>query len=325
MNAPSITVRQLYEKYEAATRAGKSWKTIEYRLRPVIAALGDREVMSLRVLDWSDYRAEREQKEIPTGKPGRRYKPHTLNLELQYFKTLLNFGVGQGRISHNPIATAKSVRTKSKRSTAPGEEDVTSLLAGADDRMRMIVLCATDAGMRRSEIVRLRREWIDRDRLRIRLPGWACKSGEPRTVPVTERMLDAIDALPRHLHSPYVLVNPDTGEPYSVDTISKIFRALADESGVQGAPGEKVVLHSLRHGYATNATRRGVRIEVVSGILGHASVDQTLDYVETDDIDVDAARETFEQGIANDKRRGPKRIETSPASDGNEKSKSGEK
>lgn len=308
-SAPSITVAQLYEKYVAAQKNHKSWKTIEVRIRPVVAFLGSRDVMSLRVLDWSDYRAQREAQEIPTGKPGRKYGAHTINLELGWFRALLNFGVLQGRIPHNPLAAAKPVRTRSKRSTAPSETDISAVLQGADPLVRVLVLCASDGGMRRGEIGRLRWDWIDRESGVIRLPGWACKSGKARTIAATQRMLDAIDALPRHLRSPYVLTNPETGEHFGTTTLSRWFRLAADAAGLEASPSDKrVVLHDVRRGFASNATRRGVRLEVVSELLGHASLDQTRDYVETVDADVTVARETFEAGILRDlQRRGPQR------------------
>lgn len=326
-SAPSLTVAQLYERYVTAMKNHKSWKTIEVRMRAAVKFLGDRDVMSLKVIDWSDYRADREGQEIPTGKPGRKYGAHTINMELTWVKAMLNWAVLQGRIPHNPIAAAKPVRTRSKRSTAPSEADVSSLLEGADARLRVLVLCAADGGMRRNEIGRLRWDWIDRDQMVVRLPGWACKSGRARSVAMTQRMLDAIEAIPRHLRSPYVLTNPITGGPYGTSTLSNLFRVAADAAGLEASPRDgRVVLHDVRRGFASNATRRGVRLEVVSELLGHASLDQTRDYVEIVDTDVTVARETFELGIEKDQRRGPKRAPERLAHSGSDgKSKMGEK
>lgn len=310
----TITVAELYEKYVEAHKNHKSWKTIEVRIRAAVKFFGAREVMSLRVIDWSDYRAAREKEEIPTGKPGRYYGPHTINLELIWFRAVFNWAVLQGRITHNPLTGAKPVKHKSKRSTAPAEHDIEALLSKADTRLRMIILCAADGGMRRTEIVKMRWDWIDRDESVIRLPGWACKSGRARAVAMTARMLEAIDAIPRHLRSPFVLTNPETGEPYGTTTVDCWFRDAADEAGLQASPADRrVVLHDLRRGMGSNAVRRGMRLDVVSKLLGHASLDQTRDYVEIVDTDIKAARETMEAGIERDKRRGPKRAPETPA------------
>ncbi len=55
--------------------------------------------------------------------------------------------------------------------------------------------------------------------------------------------------------------------------------ALAQLEGVAAA-GERlpgISPHDLRHTYATLALRRGVPVEVVSKVLGHARVSITLD------------------------------------------------
>lgn len=323
-STPTVTVKELYDKYEfAMARALKSWQTMEHRLRAFVKKFGAREAMSLRVLDWSDFRAEREREEIPTGKPGRTRRASTLNLELGVIKAMFSWGVAEGRIPHNPIAAAKRVKTRRHRETAPHEADIESLLASAETRQRAVILCATDAGMRCSEICALSWEWIDREAMVIRLPSWACKNGRGGTVPATARLIDAIDAIPRSLRSPYVFTSPRSGAQFNRRTISRWFRDVADLSGVQATPADgRVVLHDLRHGYASNATRRGVRIEIVSEVLRHASLDQTRDYVQTSDADLHEARRLFEVGIERDQRRGPRRAPAAePDSDSKEKGK----
>ncbi len=319
--APTITVAGLYARYVEAMKSHRSWKTIEMRIRTPVKVFGERDVMSLRVSDWAEYRAAREKTEIPTGKPGRFYGPHTINIELWWFRALFNWAAMQGLITHNPLAGAKAVKHKSKRSTAISEHDIEEALRNAGPELRVLILCAVDGGMRRTEILRMRWDWIDREKLLIRLPGWACKSGNPRAVAITSRALAAIDALPRHLRSPFVLVNPDTGEPFGTTTASRWFRDAADAAGLEAAPQDRrVVLHDLRRTHGTLAVRRGVRIDVVSKQLGHASLDQTRDYVEVDEEDVMKARADFEGTTERDKGRGPHRAADSD-SDGREKTK----
>jgi integrase len=297
--APAITVAQIYDRYRATNRARPGWWSTEDKLAGVVAALGAREVLSLRVLDWTDYRADREQQEIQS-RPGRTRKASTINIELGAFKALLNWGVKQGRLSHNPLAAAARVKTRRHRETAPREPDIAELLLEADPRQRVVILCAVDAGMRRSEIRSLSWDWIDRDARVIRLADWACKNKRGGPVPATSRLLAAIDAVPRHLRSPYVLTSARGGR-FNPRTLTRWWQAAAEAAGLVAAPGDgRVTLHDGRHSYASNATRRGVRIEIVSQVLRHASLDQTRDYVQTCDADLTAARETFEAGIVRD-------------------------
>lgn len=311
---PSLTVQQLFSTYEASRRrrGGRSWVVTEIRLRPFVEAHADRDVMSLKVVDWSDHRARREETEIPTGRPGRRYCAHTLNQELQVLKTMLNTGVAQGRIPFNPLALAKAVKTVSKRRTAPKEHEVGELLEERDPRKRYIVLAAADAGLRRNEMRLLQHDWIDRDEMAIHLDESCTKGHKPRATQLTQRLLDAIDALPRHLRSRLVLHN-EHGEAYNQNTLSLWFRRLADATTVQAAPRDRRVrLHDMRHGFATNSARRGVPIDVIQLLLGHSSLATTQLYVERSSADIPAAREAFERGIERDQRRGPQKA---PAND----------
>jgi integrase/recombinase XerD len=323
----TLSLAELYSRYEdakrvrvsddarlapgpsgvAARRKVAAWRAISDRLGAFVAMYAQRDVQGLKVLDWSDYRTVRAKTEIPSGKRGRFYCDNTINQELRTLKAMLGWAVAEGRITYNPLAAAKAVKTRTTRSTAPSETDVGELLGKADPLRTYLVLAGSDAGMRRNEMLHLRHDWIDRDRMQATLEGWCCKGNKPRTVPITSRLLAAIDALPRRLRSPYVLTNPETGDPYNRDTLSKWFRVLADSTTVQAAAEDgRVRLHDDRHGFARNSAKRGVRVEVIQEMLGHSNIATTMIYVgKVDHGDVSDARETFEAGILRDQERRP--------------------
>lgn len=314
-STPTVTVGQLAAHYEAAKKRSKGWRVMKVQLRAVVETvyspgtppLGQREAMSLKVLDWSDYRAHRAEHEY---KPGRKYTDHSLNLELGRLKALLNWSVVEGRIPHNPIAAARRHGKKSKRETAPTEADVGAQLAESDPRRRFIVLASADAGMRRNEIRLCEYEWADRAKKRIHLSAAACKGGKARTVPATTRLLDAMEAVPRHFRAPWVLTNPETGQPYHNNSLSRWFRELADAAGVQAAPGDRRPhLHDNRHGAATNAAARGVPLPAIQKMLGHEHLSTTEIYINARNEDYESALRQIEDGILREQRRyGPQRI-----------------
>ena len=53
------------------------------------------------------------------------------------------------------------------------------------------------------------------------------------------------------------------------------FRATLKRAGIS-APGEKLTLHSLRHGYASLLISSGLKVVFVSRKLGHANPNITL-------------------------------------------------
>jgi integrase len=289
----SVPLGELYAHHEAARKARPAWYSVKAMLLPFVDRYRERDAGSLVVQDWMAYREARTD-----------LAPSSRNLTLAYVKSMLRAAVASGLLDVEPkLCAAPTEKQKDHRETAPNEDEVQRLLSVCTKpRERVIVLCACDSGMRRNEIRQLQWSWINRERREIRLPNWACKGERGRVVPATPRELAAIDNMPRDIRSPYVLRNAK-GNPYAVQMFTNWARALATAAGLQAVPGEeRVHLHDLRHGYATNAVERGARIEVVSEILGHASLEQTRAYVQSRPRDLEAAREAFESGIAPTKR-----------------------
>lgn len=296
--AKSLTLSQLYALYEPYRSKIGGWRGVKIRFRyllePVYAEglppLGQREVMSLKVLDWSDWRAWRARTEYA---PGKLPADHTINLHLESLKAMLNWAVSEGRIPHNPLANAKRIGKRSRREVAPTEEEIAMLLAEANDAEHYIVLASNDAGMRRNELRLCRHEWVDHERGAIKLAASVCKGNKARTVPATKRLLDAISSLPRHFRSPYILHNPDTGEPWSYDTVGKWFERLKHKVGLP-----HIVLHDGRHHFASAGAERGIPVPVIQKQMGHSNIATTMTYIQTRDSATHGpALAAFEAGI----------------------------
>jgi integrase len=327
---PSLTLRQLYVPYEAARKRSPGWRVVKSRFvalldfvyAPGTPPLGDQQVMGLKIPNWTDYRSGRMAHEW---KPGRFYTDHSINCELQSLKAILSWAVIEGRIPYNPLANAKREGPKSRRRTAPSERDIGLFLDRAGPRERYMILAAVDAGMRRNEIRLCQHDWVDHEAKRIHLDNAICKNRKGGTIPATQRLLDAIEAIPRDIRGPWILTNPETGQPYTGTTMWTWFRAVVDGSGVRAAPGDRrVVLHDGRHAAATNAVKRGVPVTTVQLQMRHADISTTMIYVDTSDADFGPALEKFEAGIVSERERiGPKRA----PSDGHviDKSKLGKK
>ncbi len=316
-SAPSLTVAALYARYEAANRLRKSWCSITPKLRPFVDMYPDRPTDSLIIGDWTAYVQQRKATPLPEahgGKDGLRcYGDGTVNNELGCVKAMINWAVAQGLLRFNPIAGARRIKTRRGRQTAPREWEIGKLLEACRlPGQTVMVLAAADVGMRRGEILQLRHDWIDHDTKTVKLPDYACKNGRGGTVPATQRFLDAVSAMPRHIRGQHVIVKPD-GTGYSRQTLCEWWHELRARAGVEAAPGDDAAhLHDLRAACATNALARGVKLRTVSRrILRHSTLATTEIYLRGDDDDLAEATEAFERGIVRDqeKRRGPKRAD----------------
>lgn len=306
---PSLTVAELYEPYARAKAKVKSWRVIAGKLRPVLEWFGAHQCMAVRIADTEDYREHRRTFEWPGGK-GRTLSDLTINFELQWLKCMFTWGVRGGRLAHNPLQAMRDAKAKKCRKTSPTEEEITALLAHANLQMTAFILLAADSGMRRDEIRLSRWDWFHEEERVVVLPAAATKSQKERRVPVTRRTWAALHALPRHLRSPHPFVNTnrDDERPFGAEYFDDKFRDIVTAAGVRAAPGDRNVhIHDLRHAYARRAARAGVRIEVISMILGHATIQQTLVYIQTGDDDVSDALDTFEERLS---RRPPRRSDS---------------
>ena len=159
-------------------------------------------------------------------------------------------------------------------------------ILGSCDRLRDRLLFAVlhDTGMRIGEVLGLRHEdWAAAERTvavvpRINDNGARAKSAQPRTIPTSAGLVrlyaDYLHGEYGDLDSDYVFVNlwgEPRGHPMTYAAVYDLVKRLRRRTGVEFDP------HWCRHTYATGLLRAGTPVEVVSKLLGHASVTTTAE------------------------------------------------
>ncbi len=219
-----------------------------------------------------------------------RTAPGNANHCLQILRHVFNHAVTCGHVASNPARTIRSnPRKKITRFLSREELDrlhrVLDRHANAKrtrpsqrqqiDIIRLLLL----TGCRKNEIVRLRRDEVAGNRLRLR----DSKTG-PRTVFLNA---GARSILERRLKESrdYLFASPnDDGRPIC-DELSLWYR-VRRESGL-----DDVRLHDLRHSFASHAVMQGTPLPVVARLLGHSQTTMTLRYAHTGDRETEAAAE----------------------------------
>jgi len=189
-------------------------------------------------------------------------------------------------ISKGQPAARRAIRMRAVRKhprvLRPGE--VQAILDGCGRlRDRLLFAVLYDTGMRVGEVLGLRHEdWAAAEREVAVVPrrndnGARSKSGAPRTVPVSAGLVrlyaDYLHGEYGDCNSDYVFVNlwgDPRGHPLSYAAVYDLVRRLRRRTGLDFDP------HWFRHAYATRLLRAGTPVEVVSKLLGHASVTTTL-------------------------------------------------
>jgi integrase len=155
----------------------------------------------------------------------------------------------------------------------------------ACDRLRDRLLFAvlSETGMRIGEALGLRHEdWAAAERQVMVVPrvndnGARSKSGQPRIIPVSAGLVrlyaDYLHGEYGDCDSDYVFVNlwgQPHGHPLGYPAVYDLVRRLRRRVGLDFDP------HWYRHTYATRLLRAGTPVEVVSKLLGHASITTTM-------------------------------------------------
>lgn len=92
-----------------------------------------------------------------------------------------------------------------------------------------------------------------------------------------------------------VFLNYRTGLPAKNSSYDPHLYKLCDEAGIR-----RFCMHALRHTYATRAIERGVPPKVLQQLLGHASIQTTMDrYVHVTTASLVDAVQRFEQHPTN--------------------------
>ncbi len=166
-------------------------------------------------------------------------------------------------------------------------------------RDRFLLAVLHDSGVRIGEALGLRHEDLDAAECAITIVprvndnGARSKSRGPRTIPVSAALIrlygDYLHAEYGDLDSDYVFVNlfaEPRGRALSYPAVYDLVGRLRRHTGIGFDP------HWFRHSAATRMLRDGVPIEVVSTLLGHASVTTTLSVY--GHLTVDDARRALE-------------------------------
>ena len=139
---------------------------------------------------------------------------------------------------------------------------------------RAVLMTAYAAGLRASELGRLRVSDIDSKRMCLRVDQG--KGNKDRYVPLSPRLLEQLrEYWRRKRPEPWLFPNELLGRPLSRDGAWHIYKRAKEKAGIRKAGG----IHTLRHCYATGLLEAGVELPVIQRRLGHNSIRSTMRYL----------------------------------------------
>ena len=242
----------------------------------LVPFLGDRPLSQITTFDVERYKKHRSSQPIRSRKklrPGETYppvKPSTVNRELATLSHVLNKGVEWGWIDRPPAMVRKLKEGSGRIVYLTAEQADTLLEAAKADQNRQIypfILIGLRTGMRRSEVLSIRREHVDLAGHSIYVPH--AKAGartQPISADLARFLAEYIETLP--VGSPWLFPSVGSKSGHTVDVRKAFVRCVI----AAGLDPEQVVRHTLRHTAITHLVQAGVDLPTVKRISGHKTL-----------------------------------------------------
>jgi len=163
--------------------------------------------------------------------------------------------------------------------TVLSQEEVAQLLDSANnllDYAMLMTLYAT--GMRRAELIRLKIEDIDSQRMIIHIRQG--KGNRDRDVPLTPKLLKTLREYwrwmkPKTYLFPGMVHNWRADKPITPKCVWSAVQDAAKRAGIK----KRVSPHTLRHSWATHLLENGADLRAIQMLLGHVDLETTAVYL----------------------------------------------
>ncbi len=153
------------------------------------------------------------------------------------------------------------------------EKILTGLLQVKNLKHKALLFTAYSAGLRVSEVVKLKITDIDSDRMQLRIE--AAKGKKDRMATLARATLDILRIyFTEYKPKIYLFEGQELDKPYSIRSAQKIFLEAYKSMNLPAS----ISFHSLRHSYATHLLENGTDIKYIQELLGHNDIKTTLRY-----------------------------------------------
>ena len=198
--------------------------------------------------------------------------PATLRRELAVLSSAINHASKEWGIfvSTNPVTAISVPRTANARSRRLEADEQNRLLSASNGELRRIIIIALETGMRRGEILQIRRSHIDFILQTLLIPR--TKTDTPRTIPLSSM---AVVSLKEQI-SISGNITPIRETPlFSLlpDSLSQAFRRLCRRLDIQN-----LHFHDLRHEATSRLFEKGLNPVEVATITGHKDTRMLMRY-----------------------------------------------
>jgi integrase len=260
------TFEELVAKYEATEfKELKSWRSVESYLKQLKEFFGNRTLTSITPALIDEFKQKRK---------GEKDKPATIVRKLNILKRILNLAKKRWMWLREvpPIEMERQADTKRLRNLS--YEEYHKLLKHCEAWLKGIVTVAAWTGLRKGNILGLRRDQVNIFARTISLDGSETKNEEPLIIPIATPAYEALKEAMKvtHLNSPLVFCHAD-GKPYTAMQVQRAFK-----EALKAAEITNFRFHDLRHCFASWNRQAGVDLDTLADLMGHKDTRMTRRY-----------------------------------------------
>ena len=203
----------------------------------------------------------------------------SINRKLATLRTFYKYLLRTGKITENPMASIRMVKTTKKIPHFVRESEMDKLVENriiatnfSEARDELILFLLYGTGIRLAELISLQNSQVNLAAKTIRVIG---KRNKERVIPIPGLLIDLIATYRSFstIEHPHLLLT-DKGEPLYPMFVQRLVKKNLGEFSQL----EKLSPHVLRHSYATHLLNRGADLNAIKELLGHANLAATQVY-----------------------------------------------
>jgi site-specific recombinase XerD len=140
---------------------------------------------------------------------------------------------------------------------------------------RLVLMTVYSAGLRASEVIKLKPEHIDSKRMLIRIEDG--KGGKDRYSLLSEKLLPELRYYYKK-YQPKGYLFPSSMKNRSLlsyETVRSVYESARKKAGIKKGAGP----HTLRHSFATHLLEAGYDLRKIQILMGHKSLSTTMIYL----------------------------------------------
>lgn len=251
----------------------KSWHA-DQRVRIILKEFfGDKQLREIQPLDIEKFKSKRLATKTKYKTPR---APATVNREFEMLSRVFTLAISLGKADFNPCSKVEKFKLDNERYRVlePEEEAMLmSTLVNPRHRFHDLVIIALGLGLRKQELLNLRRDQVDFFRGVVTATKTKGKRNREIPMDVLDDRVKAILAkrCAKKKADEYLFVNPSTKKPYA--DIRRVFTSACELAGIRD-----LEWHDLRATFCTRMAMAGYDAFTIKTIMGHRDMSTTERY-----------------------------------------------